>query len=297
MPSSSPARALWLVAGAIGLGGAIGATGVVARAEPSGGWAEPDPAAVVGRWRGAASWRACVGAAPARVTLEVARDGSGYAVDLAPVLDGLRPVVLVPMAPRRLEAGLDELRVTWTTGKANQATLEVRFASGCTGTLRLTRDGTGAPACDELAGLTAVAAACEGVPAPGLGDADRAAIAGAGKPGRARAAASKVCARHAPPLRAALVEAGCVPAPVAAGPPGVRVPECDALLATVARLARCERVPVEVKQRLEAGMHRLARSSTVPAGDGAAEARALAAATCEQARVDLAETMAVVGCP
>ncbi len=269
----------------------------LAHAEPAPAvWDEPDPAAVVGRWRGAAVWRRCAAAGLARVVLDVRRDGSGYGVDLAPALDGLGAVVLVPAAARRLAAMQDDLAVNWTTGKHNRATLEVGFASGCTGTLRLTRDGSGAPACDELAALESIARDCPGGITSGLTDADRTVIARASRAGRGRSAAIRTCARHAPPLRNALLEAGCVPAPVEIGGPGVRVAECDALVATVSKLMRCDRVPADVKQRLHAGMQRVSRWATVAPGDDAEENRTRAAATCELARVDLVETMTILGC-
>ncbi|HUQ07214.1 MAG TPA: hypothetical protein VM261_32205 [Kofleriaceae bacterium] len=259
-------------------------------------WSEPDPAAVVGRWRATITWRGCAATGAARAVLDVARDGSGYALDLAPVLDGLGPQVLVPFAAKKLEATRDDLRVEWTTGKHNRATLAVRFASGCTGTLALTREGTGAPACDELAALQAIAGRCDGVAPTVLSDDERTIIAGAARPGRARTAAARTCGVHATPLRASLVEAGCVPAPSDATAGGIRIPECEALVVAVSRLMRCEKVPADAKQRLHAGMQRVARWATVAPGPDAEAERTRAAATCEQARVDLVETMTIVGC-
>jgi hypothetical protein len=204
--------------------------------------------------------------------------------------------VLVPSAAKKLEATRDDLRVEWTTGKHNRAALAVRFASGCTGTLALTREATGAPPCDELAALQAIAGRCDGVAPLVLGDADRAIIAGAARPGRARTAAARTCAAHATPLRATLIQSGCVPAPADATAGGVRIPECEALVVAVSRLMRCDKVPADAKQRLHAGMQRVARWATVaPDADTEVE-RTRAAATCEQARVDLLETMTIVGC-
>jgi hypothetical protein len=259
-------------------------------------WAEPDPAAVVGRWRATVTWRGCAATGVARAVLDVARDGSGYTLDLAPVLDGLGPHVLVPLAARKLAVTRDDLRVEWTAGKHNRATLAVRFASGCTGTLAMVREATGAPACDELAALEAVAGRCDGAAPAVIPDEDRATIAGASRPGRTRAAAARTCARHAAPLRASLVEAGCVPAPPGATAPGIRVVECDALVAAVARLMRCDKVPADVKHRLHAGMQRVSRWATVAPGEHAEDERTRAAATCEQARTALVDTMTVVGC-
>jgi hypothetical protein len=88
-----------------------------------------------------------------------------------------------------------------------------------------------------------------------------------------------------------------VPTPAEAGVPGIRVPECEALVAAVARFMRCDRVPADMKQRLQVGMQRVARWATVPAGADADENLARAAATCVEARDDLLETMVVAGCP
>ncbi|MBE7448315.1 MAG: hypothetical protein HS111_05355 [Kofleriaceae bacterium] len=273
MPSSSPARALWLVAGAIGLGGAIGATGAVARAEPSGGWAEPDPAAVVGAGaapRAGAPASAPPGAGDARRRAR----WLGYAVDLAPVLDGLRPVVLVPMAARRLEAGLDELRVTWTTGAANQADARGPLRVG------LHRHPAPDPRRHRGAGLRRAGRArsmrsprrARAPPAPGLGDADRAAIAGAGAPARPGGGQQAVCAharrcgrRWSRPAasrrrsRLVRLRCGCL----SGDAPWPRSRAWPAASACRSRSSSGSR------RDALAG----ARSSTVPAGDGAAEAR------------------------
>lgn len=259
-------------------------------------WAEPDPAAVVGRWRATITWRRCAATGAARALLDVGRDGSGYAIDLGPVLDGLGPHVLVPFEARKLEATRDDLRVEWTTGKHNRASLVVKFASGCAGTLALVREATGAPACDELAALQSIAGRCDGVAPVMISDEDRTVIAGAARPGRQRAAAGRLCGHHAAPLRLSLMEAGCVPVPADAAGPGIRVAECDALVAAVSRLMRCEKVPADVKQRLHAGMQRVSRWATVAPGENAESERARAAQTCEQARTDLVDTMNIVGC-
>jgi hypothetical protein len=92
------------------------------------------------------------------------------------------------------------------------------------------------------------------------------------------------------------MEAGCVPVPPDAAGPGLRVAECDALVAAVSRLMRCEKVPADVKQRLHAGMQRVSRWATVAPGENAESERARAAQTCEQARTDLVDTMNIVGC-
>lgn len=264
-------------------------------ADPGPEWAEPDPAAVVGRWRGSAHWKGCPRGA-ARVVLDVARDGSGYRVDLAPVLDGLGVIDLVPSAARRLDATRDDLAVTWTAGKPNRATLAIRFASGCAATLRLVRDGSGAPACDELAALERIGATCAAVTLPPIGPADRATIDGAPRGAAARTRAARTCTQHVAPLRQALVEVGCMPAPLDGTLAGERLPECEALLVTVARLMRCDKVSADIKQRLRASMQKVARWSTVAPGTDEAELRARATATCEAARDELVETMTVVGC-
>lgn len=226
--------------------------------------------------------------------LDVERDGSGYAVDLAPVLDGLEPEVLVPMAARKLEATRDDLHVVWTTGKPGRAVLVVRFASGCAGTAALARETTGTPACDEFVALEAVARRCDVVDSPEVSPADRATIAGA-RAARTRPAAARTCTRHAAALRASLVEVGCVPAPFdAAG--AIRVPECEALVAAIGRLARCNKVPADAKQRLMDGMQRVARWSTISPGGRADENLEAARQLCVRTREELDELLTLMSC-
>lgn len=258
-------------------------------------WAEPDPAVVVGRWRATITWRGCAATGAARAVLDIGRDGSGYAIDLAPALDGLGPQVLVPFAAKKLEATRDDLRVEWTTGKHNRATLVVKFASGCTGTAALVREATGAPACDELVALESIAARCDGVEAAVIVDADRKIIAGA-RPARTRAAAARTCTRHVAPLRASLVAAGCVPAPVDPAGPGVSIPECEALVVAVARLARCNKVPADSKERLLANMQRVVHWSRVKPPDNAEGYLENAKQLCVRTREELEELMQVMGC-
>ncbi len=275
----------------------VAADAMTARAdEHASVWAEPDPAAVIGHWRGTARWRGCP-PGPARVAIEVTRDGSGYRTDLAPVLDGLGAIDLVPASRRGLDMQRDDLRVTWTTGKHNRATLSVGFASGCTGTLALTRDGSGAPACDELRALRVLGAMCPAAVLPTIPPEDATAIDGVdGLRGAARSRTARVCTRHVAPWRAALVDVGCVPPPFDPSRPTVRVPACEALLVTTSQLMRCDKVPADVKTRLHLSMQKVARWSTVSPGDDEAELRARAAETCREARDELRSTMQLVGC-
>lgn len=277
------------------LGAVLAGAAASLHAEPGPAiWAEPDPAAVVGRWRATIAWRGCAATGAARAALDVERDGSGYAVDLAPVLDGLGPAVLVPMAAKKLEATRDDLHVAWTTAKPNRATLVVRFASGCTGTAALARETTGAPACDELAALEAVARRCDAVEAPEVSPADRATIAGA-RAARTRPAAARTCTRHAATLRASLVEVGCVPAPLpAAG--AIRIPECESLVEAIGRLARCNKVPADAKQRLMNGMQRVARWSTIAPDGRADENLETARQLCVRTREELDELLTLMSC-
>jgi hypothetical protein len=258
-------------------------------------WAEPDPAAVVGRWRATIKWRGCAATGAARAVLGVERDGSGYAIDLAPVLDGLGPEVLVPLDAKKLEATRDDLRVEWTIGRHNRAALAVKFASGCTGTLALTREATGAPACDQLVALQAIAARCDGVEAPAISDDDQQLIARARAP-RTRGAAARTCTRHAAPLRTSLVAAGCVPAPADPAGPGVSIPECEALVVAVSRLARCNKVPADSKERLLANMQRVVHWSRVKPPDNAEQNLENAKQLCVHTREELEEIMQVIGC-
>lgn len=230
--------------------------------------------------------------------LDVSRDGSGYALDLAPVLDGLGPQVLVPAAAKTLEATRDDLHLEWTTGKHNRATLVVRFASGCAGKLGLAREATGAPACDELAALEAIATRCDSVSPPAISDEDRAVIAGAVHAGKKRIAAARVCKQHVAPMRASLVDAGCVPEPVLPMRRGAPIPECDALVATLVHIQRCNNIPAEAKQDLQTRVSNLAGwvNAPLPEGDSVEEHTRRMRTHCEITRTRLTEMLRFYGC-
>ncbi len=267
--------------------------GLVSRATPGVAepWVEPDPAAVVGRWTGPATWRQCAVTGEARPVLVVARDGGGYRVDLAAALDGLGTELLAPVGGRELTATRHDLTVSWVLGSPGHARVRLGFASGCEGTLVLARDTTGAAACDELVALRAIAGGCPAATVPAT---EPRAPPGRRLRGKPLAALAAGCRRDAAPLRAGLIEAGCVPAPLPAISATTRVPECDALLASVDRLMRCDRVPVATKQRLRIAMGQVDRWATADRDD--AEARRTSAATCQETRDELVRTMVVLGC-
>ncbi|KAB2888038.1 MAG: hypothetical protein F9K40_20835 [Kofleriaceae bacterium] len=86
-----------------------------------------------------------------------------------------------------------------------------------------------------------------------------------------------------------------MPAPLpAAG--AVRIPECEALVAAIGRLARCNKVPADVKQRLMAGMQRVARWSTVAPDGRADENLEHAKQLCVRSREELDELLAIMSC-
>nr|MBP9863334.1 hypothetical protein [Kofleriaceae bacterium] len=240
-------------------------------------WAEPDPAAVVGRWSGPVSWRGCAIDVARAATLELVRDGTGYRLALAPLADGLAAEELVAAGATELRFDRADRHGIWQLGRAGRATLTVRLGASCVVTARLRRASSGAAACDELLGLRAIAATCPAVPAddvPAL-------------PPRRQAAR---CARVAAPLRDALTTAGCLPTPRPTG--GVRIAECEALLATVARATRCNRIPVDVKQRLGEQARLVAASAAVD--DPAA--RAELATTCQATADELSALLPRLGC-
>ncbi len=244
------------------------------------GWTEPDPAAVVGRWSGAVSWKTCAIDGAARVTLEVVRDGSGYRVDLAPLADGLGSESFAPTGGPVVEAHRADLTATWRAGKPGRARLELTLGGGCAATAVLTRASVGAPACDELVALGAIAATCPAATVPAV----------TAVPGRSKRAAA-ACRRDAAPVRAALLDAGCVPAP----PPGrdaVAIPQCDALIATVLRAVRCDRIEADMKQRFMEQIRLVARSAAV----ADPEVRASLVESCSSTAASLDELLPRLGC-
>ncbi len=252
-------------------------------------WREPDPAAVVGRWSGAVRWQRCAIDGAPRVALEVVRDGSGYGVDLAALADGWGVESLAALGGDELEGNRADLRVTWRAGKPGRATLTVTLESGCVATASLTRASIGGPPCDELVALSSIAAGCAALTPPAV-DVDGlvARLRTQRRRGRGDAAA---CRRAAPPLRAALVTAGCVPepTPAAAGP---RIAECDALIATLMRAIRCDKVAVDVKQRLLDQARIVGKSAAV----GDPDDRAGLVDSCRATAVELDDLLPRLGC-
>ncbi|MBK9030285.1 MAG: hypothetical protein IPL61_02920 [Myxococcales bacterium] len=223
-------------------------------------WTEPDPAAVVGTWRGSVAWKQCAIDGAARVTLVVARDGSGYRLDLAPLADGLGSESFAPTGGPALEAHRADLHATWTGARPGRARLRLALGGGCVATAALRRATVGAAACDEMIALAAIARTCAALPEPTSPEVDGLVARLVG--GRRAAGARRACAQAAAPLRAALVTAGCVPAPIER-PRGPAVVECDALIATVMRAVRCDRIAVDVKQRFLDQVRIIARSAAV----------------------------------
>ena len=261
--------------------------------EARGQWSEPDPAATVGRWSGTVTWKQCAAVGSAKIALEVARDGSGYRMDLGLVLEGLRPETLVPLGGATIEIVRDDLRASWGT-KGEKATLRVELGGGCQATAVLLRDSLGVAGCDEVVGLRAIAATCSALEAVTPHSADGALAklrVGRRVAAKQRASAEAVCRTEARPLRAALRGVGCVPEPfeAQAGPP---IRECDELIATVVGATQCNRIPVDMKQRLVEQIRIVARSAAVaePA------ARDALIESCRATRDEIVETLGLVGC-
>lgn len=265
---------------------ALAAAAASAAAQP---WTEPDPAAVVGRWRGAVRWQRCAIDGAPRVALEVVRDGSGYRIDLAALADGWGVESLAALGGDELEGNRADLRVTWRAGKPGRASLTVTLGSGCVATAILTRASIGAPPCDELVALAAIADGCDALTPPAVDVGGLVArLRTQRRRGRGDAAA---CRRAAPPLRAALVTAGCVPdrALAAVGP---RIAECDALIATLMRAIRCDKVAVDVKQRLLEQARIVGKSAAV----GDPDDRAGLVDSCRATAVELDDLLPRLGC-
>ena len=244
------------------------------------GWTEPDPAAVIGRWTGTVSWKSCAIDGATKATLDVARDGSGYRLDLAPLADGLGVESFAPTGGPVLEAHHADLTATWRAGKPGRARLEVTLGGGCAAVATLARASVGAPACDELVALTAIASTCSAATVP----------TSTAVPGRSKSAAA-ACRRDAAPLRAALVTAGCVPvAPVGRG--AVPIPQCDTLIATVLRGVRCDRINSEMKQRFLDQIRVVARSAAISDPD----TRADFVDSCRTTATSLDELLTRLGC-
>lgn len=258
-------------------------------------WSEPDPPALVGHWTGAATWRNCAVTGHARVALDVARDGSGYRIDLAPLLDGLGVETFAPVGGPIVEAARADLQASWTMHvKPDRATLLLALGPVCRASVALRRASLGVAACDDLVGLRAVAAACpllDPAPARTADDALARLRPGRRLASRPRAAAAAACRREATPLRAALIETGCVPIPVERAA-AVPIPECDALIRTVVRATRCDRIPVEIKTRLTDQIRIVARSAAV--SDTAD--RAGLVESCALTHREVADTLTLVGC-
>lgn len=252
-------------------------------------WTEPDPTAVVGQWRGPVRWQRCAIDGAPRVALAVGRDGSGYQIDLAALADGWGVEAMAPLGGDLLEGNRADVRVAWRAGKPGRATLTVTLGSGCVATASLTRASIGAPPCDELAALATIAEGCDALAPPAVDVGPLVArLRTQRRKGRGDAAA---CRRAAPPLRDALIAAGCVPdlTPAAVGP---RIAECDALIATLLRAVRCGKVAVDVKQRLLEQARIVGKSAAV----GDPDDRAGLVESCRATAVELDDLLPRLGC-
>lgn len=248
--------------------------------------ADREAEAWVGTWRGAATWKGCSveGADELAVTVSW-KDGFLW-LDGDAIYDGLGA-----LAPESRDGALvvetDDLTVALRAGKRG-ATLRLRTAAQCTMTAKLARDGSGIAACDGLVALATVATAC-GV---AVDDDPADEVEGwRALRGKARTRAGARCRVRADALRPSVVAGECVPPD---GDPG-ELASCRTVWRQAQRILRCERAPVELKNRTTESMAGLRRSLRGLAGkrDGAD----VAATLCDESAALYRDMADVLHCP
>jgi hypothetical protein len=287
-----PARLLAAVA-------AVAAAATVVAARPPVGLAAgpPRPEDVVGTWRGTAAWKGCTVAGGRRAAVEVHYRAGGYPTDLAGVRDDLGTVTLAEGTGAALTGTLHDLTVTMTAGR--RATMTLASAAGCTATLSLARDATGVGPCDRLLALADVASTCDAAGDDRAAALTRARARAAGWKklrGARRRAAARTCRTDADQLAATLTTQTCLPGPGAPGSSGI--PECDAYVTQIQRLAQCPQMPVAAKQAMQDAIAQTIQGWRGLGDAGVpAEARRAAAQACTQASQALRQAAASMGCP
>jgi hypothetical protein len=243
----------------------------------------------VGVWRGAATWTDCTAPGPDELAIALRWQDLAPVIDGAAIFDGLGELWPEIDEDGVMTATSNDVTIALRPGKRGKVTIKLTTASQCKMIAKLTRDGTGIAACDDVIALASVASSCGDVTVAEEPSA-HASAAGA-LTGKAKKRAAAQCKDDAAELRARLVAAECLPV---ANDPSLS-PACEPTWRLVARIGRCDRLPVETKQMALEGAAQLRRSLRATAGRESAYE--LAAEQCKAIADDLAVLLELRGCP
>ncbi|MGE5187139.1 MAG: hypothetical protein ACM31C_34050 [Acidobacteriota bacterium] len=220
---------------------AMGAGAVAApAAPPTTTWAE-----WVGDWQGKLRWTSCTTDGKPSALLPVDASDGAIAIDLGDAEAGLGALSLVEDNGGWIGQRGD-VTVHLARPGADALELAVDFDSGCQIRGTLHRATSGLPACDRLAAWARIEAKCTKLARPPLENPARVAHQRESwlKARRdARAGIVAQCDARAVKVEEELVDAGCAPNPDPLL--GLRGTECQALLHSTQRLARCASVPAD----------------------------------------------------
>ena len=223
----------------------VAALGTAALARP-----EPGSRAVwadwVGDWHGQLRWTSCVLEGEPEATLPVDAVDGKVTIDLAPAGMGFGSISLAE-DDRGWIGRRDDITVHLVP-RPPGLELAIELRSGCEVHARLIRSTVGIAACDRLAGWARIEQRCTRLGRPPLEQPARlvqqqASWRGARADRRGELAAQ--CDARAGKVEAELVDAGCAPNPDPAI--GLRGAECAAMRQVAGRIARCTRLPEDVR--------------------------------------------------
>jgi hypothetical protein len=223
---------------------------VVVLAMASGALASPPAATTwadwVGDWQGKLKWAGCVTDGAASATLPVEAIDGAVKIDLGAAGGGLGQLSLLEDNGGWL-AQTGDVNVRVTRPKADALDVDVALDSGCQLHAALRRPTIGIPACDRLEGWARVESRCTKLAGPRLEEMARLAHQRATwtkVTGGERAKIAAQCEARAQKVEEELIDSGCAPNPDPEV--GLRGTECQALLHSTQRFARCANVQADL---------------------------------------------------
>lgn len=224
----------------------------------------------VGDYTGKLAWRGCAVPGSASGTVAIDAVDAVVSIDSAALGGGLRAMSLVesdddggwsgqqgdvqlrvtrakPAAALAATATATAATATTTATAATTAAIDlaIELDSGCTVRGQLARPTTSVAACDRLVGWSRIEARCSKLAQQNRKPLEDAALIAKT---RWRPADAERCAARAEKLELSLIDAGCAPHPDRAI--GTRAPECQRLVDTAARVARCKTLPPALESEL-----------------------------------------------
>jgi hypothetical protein len=267
---------------------AVAGGALAAPAAPPATWAE-----WVGEWQGKLRWSSCATEGEPTATLPVDAVDGVIAIDLGAAGGGLGALTLVEDNGGWVGQSGD-VTVHVTRPRGETLDVDVALDSSCQVHASMHRPTIGIAACDRLSAWARVESRCTKLNGPRLEEMARLARqreTWAKATGDARAKIVAQCDARAQKVEEELIDAGCAPNPDPAV--GLRGTECQALLHTTQRFARCAQVPADLAAIISHQAFAL-----VGATQKANEADLKVLETeCRRSREKIVHTAQQAGCP